>query len=78
MPTGSHPSLQASLGASYGFSPLATLVSLATYVFAGSAEIRITLIMDPHAVRAAVQDMLTAVLYTLSLLKEKKVARGEG
>ena len=37
------------------------LVSLATYVFAGSAEIRITLIMDPPAVCAAVQEMLTAI-----------------
>ena len=48
-------------------------------VLAGSAEIRGTLIMDPPAVRAAVQEMLTTtrteVLFTLDLLKENKVAR---
>ena len=51
-------------------------------VLAGSAEIRGTLIMDPPAVRAAVQEMLTAtrteVSFTLDLLKGKKVARGDG
>ena len=43
-------------------------------VLTGSAEIRGTLIMDPPAVRAAVQEMLTAtrteVSFTLDLLKE--------
>ena len=51
-------------------------------VLAGSAEIRGTLIMDPPAVRAAVQEMQTAtrteVSLTLDLLGEKKVARGDG
>ena len=47
-------------------------------MLAGSAEIQGTLIMEPLAVLAAVQEMLTAnrteVLYTIDLLKEKKVA----
>ena len=51
-------------------------------VLAGSTEVRGTLIMDPPAVRAAVQEMLTAtrteVSYTFDLLKEKKVACGDG
>ena len=51
-------------------------------LLAGSAEIRSTLIMDPPAVRAAVQEMLTAtrteVSVTLDLLKEKNVAHGDG
>ena len=38
--------------------------------------------MDPTAVRAAVQEMLTAtrteVSFTLDLLEEKKVAHGDG
>ena len=51
-------------------------------VLVGSAEIRGTIIMDPPAVRAAVQEKLTAIMtevsFTFDLLKEKKVAPGDG
>jgi ribonuclease HI len=52
-------------------------------VLAGEAVIKGDLIMDPPAVRAAVQEMLSATRveedsYTLDRLKEKNVARGDG
>ena len=50
-------------------------------VLAGEAEVKGDLIMDPPAVRAAVQDMLTRVAedsHTLNRLIEKNVARGAG
>ena len=52
-------------------------------VLAGAAEVKGDLIMDPPAVRAAVQDMLSATRveeysHTLNRLIEKNVARGDG
>ena len=50
-------------------------------VLAWSSEIRGTLIMDHPAVRTAVQEMMTATMtevsFTIDLLKEKKVTRGD-
>ena len=52
-------------------------------MLAGEAVIKGDLIMDPPAVRAAVQEMLSATRveedsHTLDRLKEKNVARGDG
>ena len=52
-------------------------------MLAGEAVIKGDLIMDPPAVRAVVQEMLSATRveedsYTLDRLKEKNVARGDG
>ena len=52
-------------------------------MLAGEAVIKVDLIMDPLAVRAAVQEMLSATRveedsYTLDRLKEKNVTRCDG
>ena len=52
-------------------------------MLAGEAEVKGDLIMDPPAVRAAVQDMLVRTrvaedFHTLNCLIEKNVARGAG